>query len=256
MSSTRRQFIISGSLATIASGLGRRGSEPSLKKGWAGNNTKFHKKFGVHWYYNWTLGNPKNGPEFTPMLKGKAQTNQRALKRLESYPNLPNILGYNEPERAKQGNLSLEQALEFWPKLQAVAEKKGSRLSSPIPSSDREGLEWLDEFMTQAKQRKLKVDFIAIHYYRSRNPDDLEKFIKNIAKEYRLPIWLTEFNGWSGPRKDHEDFLKDALKFLERERKVERYAYFNPGKGKPHSLVEEDGSLTSLGELYRDAGTK
>ena len=109
--------------------------------------------------------------------------------------------------------------------------------------------------MKEAKREKLKIDFIAIHFYRSRDPDDLERFIKDLAKSYRLPIWLTEFNGWSGPREDHEDFLKDALKFLEKERSVERYAYFEPGSGKPHSLLNKDGSLTKMGEMYRDAGT-
>lgn len=250
----RRHFVLAGTLATTASAIGNSSSGPSQKKGWAGGNAAYRKLFGAHWHYTWSLGNPKNGANFVPMLKGKAQTNEAALRRLASFPNLPHLLGYNEPERAKQGNLTLEQALDFWPKLQALAEKKGSRLGSPAPSSDKGGMEWLDEFMTQAKRRKLKVDFIAVHYYRSRNPDDLEKFIKDLAKEYRLPIWLTEFNGWSGPREDHEDFLKESLKFLERERKVERYAYFNPPKGKPHSLLNSDGSLSSLGELYRDAG--
>lgn len=53
--------------------------------------------------------------------------------------------------------------------------------------------------------------------------------------------------------KDHHKFLKDSLRFLERNEHVERYAYFNPGPGKPHSLAHEDGSPTRLGELYREA---
>jgi|GEM_PF-5427352 len=114
------------------------------------------------------------------MLKGKAQTNDGALNRLNSYPKLPHILGYNEQERARQGNLSIEQALEFWPRLQAVAEKKGARLGSPAPSSDDPGLKWLDDFMIGAKRRKLQVDFIAAHYYQSQHSDDLERFVKNI----------------------------------------------------------------------------
>ncbi len=49
--------------------------------------------------------------------------------------------------------------------------------------------------------------------------------------------------------------MKDSLRFLERNRDVERYAYFNPGKGKPHSLIKNDGTPTRIGELYRDAGS-
>ncbi|MGJ8724342.1 MAG: glycosyl hydrolase [Roseibacillus sp.] len=252
----RRHLLAASTLASASYCLGRTTKEPSTKKGWCGGNAEYRKLFGAHWHYNWTLGGPNQDASFVPMLKGKAQTNNGALKRLDSYPNLPHLLGYNEPERTKQGNLTVKEALAFWPKLQALAEKKGARLGSPAPSSDAGGLKWLDDFMTAAKRQKLKVDFIAIHYYGGTDPERLEKLIDDTAKEYRLPIWLTEFNGWSGTHDEHEDFLKDALRFLERERKVERYAYFNPGKGKPHSLLNNDGSLTSLGELYRDAGTR
>lgn len=250
----RRHLITAGALASASACFGRNTSEPSTKKGWAGSNANYHKIFGVHWHYDWTLGGPKKNANFVPMLKGKEQTNGGALKKLQSYPNLPHLLGYNEPERKKQGNLNVKDAIAFWPKLQALAEQKGARLGSPAPSSDQAGINWLDNFMTEAKRRKLKVDFICLHSY-SPDPEHLENLIKNAAKEYRLPVWLTEFNGWSGSREEHGDFLKESLKFLEKERKVERYAYFNPGKGKAHSLINNDGSLTSLGKLYRDAGT-
>ena len=48
--------------------------------------------------------------------------------------------------------------------------------------------------------------------------------------------------------------MKLSLRFLERSRHVERYAYFNPPAGQPHSLLGREGSLTRLGKLYRDAG--
>lgn len=252
----RRNFIATSTLASSSSLFARSNRKPSTKKGWCGGDARLHQLFGTHWYYNWTPKGPKNDPNFVPMLKGRRQIQGGALSKIESISNLTHVLGYNEPERERQGNLSIREALEFWPKLQAVAEAKGARLGSPAPSSDRGGMLWLDEFMTQAKRQKLRVDFIAIHYYRSRNPDDLENFIKDLAREYRLPIWLTEFNGWSGPLEEHEEFLEESLKFLEKERKVERYAYFNPGPGKPHSLLNKDGSLTSLGKLYQKAGTK
>ena len=63
------------------------------------------------------------------------------------------------------------------------------------------------------------------------------------------------FNGWTGPERENHDFLKKTLRFLERSKDVERYAYFEPGKGKEHSLFKKDGGLSRMGELYRDAGT-
>ena len=50
----------------------------------------------------------------------------------------------------------------------------------------------------------------------------------------------------------HAQFLRGALKAMERHRFVERYAYFNPKEGKAALL--KDGALTKLGEIYRDAG--
>ena len=79
-------------------------------------------------------------------------------------------------------------------------------------------------------------------------------WLKELDRNWRLPIWLTEFNGWSGTEKENFEFLKSALKTMERSKSVERYAYFEPGAGKNHSLFKADGSLTRMGELYRDTG--
>ena len=115
-------------------------------------------------------------------------------------------------------------------------------------------MKWLDDFMKEAKKRKLRVDFIAVHWYRSRDAGAFETFVKDLARAYRLPVWITEFNGWSGTEKENHQFLEKALRFLERSRDVERYAYFEPGKGKAHSLMKADGSLSRMGELYKEAG--
>ena len=113
-------------------------------------------------------------------------------------------------------------------------------------------MQWLDTFMEKAKRQKLRIDFVAVHWYRSRDAGEFESFIKKLDRDYRLPVWVTEFNGWSGPEDEHYQFLKKSLRFLERSKTVERYAYFNPGKGKPHSLIDSSGKITRMGELYRD----
>lgn len=251
----RRLFLSTSTLAAVASLAEARNTRDSssLKKGWSGGTAKTHQLVGANWHYNWGLKG--QGENFVPMFKGKKQIQGRGLNQLKSIPKLPYLLGYNEPEREKQGNLSLEEALDFWPRLQEVAETKGTLLGSPAPSSDQAGLDWLEEFMSQAKRRKLKVDFIAVHYYGGCDADRLEGLVNDLSRSHRLPIWLTEFNGWSGTREEHEEFLKDALRFLEKERSIERYAYFEPGKGKPHSLFQKDGTLTKMGEMYRDAGS-
>jgi hypothetical protein len=249
----KRRQLLATLAATVPAVAFGRSREPSAKKGWAGGDASMHKLFGANWYYTWSpKTRPSKAAEFVPMIKGEWSLRQAAdITRMSG---ISHLLGFNEPERQSQGNVTLGRALELWPKLTEIAEAKNLQLGSPAPSSDRGGMEWFGEFMKQAKRRKLRIDFVAMHWYRSRNADDFEDFVKDLARSYRLPIWITEFNGWSGPEKEHYEFVKDSLKFLERNRDVDRYAYFNPGRGKPHSLLKNDGSLTRIGELYRDAG--
>jgi hypothetical protein len=251
----RRRFLTTCAAAALAPApLFAEGRGASTKKGWAGGDANHHRLFGARWYYTWWAGgNDSKNASFVPMVK-RAQDvgNLGAIERMQG---IDHLLGYNEPERGDQGNTTVEKGLELWPKLVELADKKNLRLGSPAPSSDDQGMRWLDAFMKEAKRRKLRVDFIAIHWYRSRDPDAFEAFVKDLAKSYRLPVWITEFNGWSGPERENHDFLKKCLRFLERSKDIERYAYFDPGKGKEHSLFKDDGSLTRMGELYRDAGT-
>lgn len=251
----RRRFLSTCTAAAFSPApLFAQSRQASTKKGWAGGDANFHRLFGAHWYYTWwTGGDGSKDAKFVPMLKRAEDIGK--LGEIERLQDIDHMLGYNEPERGDQGNTTLEKGLELWPKLAALAEKKNLRLGSPAPSSDDKGMKWLDAFMKEAKRRKLKVDFIAIHWYRSRDPDAFEAFVKDLAKSYRLPVWITEFNGWTGPERENYDFLKKSLRFLERNKDVERYAYFEPGKGKEHSLFKKDGELSRMGELYRDAGT-
>ena len=48
-------------------------------------------------------------------------------------------------------------------------------------------------------------------------------------------------------------FLRGALKALERDRDVERYAYFNSRAGHVCALLKADGSLSELGQMYLEA---
>jgi hypothetical protein len=250
----RRSFL-TASAAMAASPVFAAGKPPSEKKGWAGANSEHHKTFGAHWYYNWTPNRGPLEPEFVPMIKGGFDIKPKAFDKIRNYQGISGLLGYNEPERTKQGNLSVDRAIELWPQLVALAEQKNLRIGSPAPSSDRDGMTHLEEFMKRADKNDLRVDFIAIHWYRGRDVDAFEQFIKDLDRKYDRPIWLTEFNGWSGPEEEHYKFLKGALNFLEKEKSVERYAYFNPPAGKPHSLLTPGSKLTRMGELYRDAGT-
>jgi Glycosyl hydrolase catalytic core len=227
---------------------------PSLKKGWAGGDPHMHELFGANWYYTWWPGGDESKKaRFMPMVKEEKHIHM--LGSIESMKRVDCILGYNEPERKDQANMKLETCLDLWPRIAEVAERKGARLGSPAPSSDGGGMAFLDAFMSAARTRKLKVDFVCLHYYRSRDPSDFENFCSGIAKKYRLPVWITEFNGWSGTERENYEFLKRSLRYLEQSSEVERYAYFNTKGGSSTGLTKEDGSVSDLGKLYQDAGT-
>lgn len=232
-------------------------STPSRKKGCAGGDSASLQKLGGHWYYTWWTGGRNSSPaEFVPMIKNaKDLAGDHVFNQVRDMDGVTHLLGYNEPERPDQGNIPLEVAINQWPRLVTLASEKKLRLGSPAPSSDGGGMAYFHAFMEQAKRKKLHLDFIAMHWYRSRDAGQFASFMDDLGKRYKLPIWVTEFNGWNGDEPENYKFLKGVLRYMERSRHIERYAYFEPGAGKPLSLFKKDGSLTRMGEAYREAGT-
>ncbi|MGJ8657033.1 MAG: glycosyl hydrolase [Akkermansiaceae bacterium] len=240
---------LSGALSVMAAD----SEEYSEKKGFCGGNVKGHEEMNVAWFYTWFEGGDRNAKiEFVPMVKGKAKLGDNVFNQIRKKQNVKYLLGYNEPERAKQGNISVEEGLKAWPKLVKLAEEKGVPLGSPAVSSDKGGLAWLDKFMKGAKKEKLKIDFLAVHWYGGTDVDQFEKYLDNLYDKYRLPIWVTEFNGWSGTEREMEEFAIKSFKMLEKHRKVERYAYFSKKKGTAGSLWNADGTLSKIGLAYKE----
>jgi hypothetical protein len=250
-----RLLMTSAAMAPLAGWAADRPARRSPKKGWAGNRPESAKQFGCTWWYTWTCqGASTPGYEFVPMVKGHRKPMPATELAMFNDAGAKNLLGLNEPERDSQGNVTVEEAIEAWPAMVAFAKEKKLRLGSPGVSSDGQGGAWMRAFMEQAQRKKLQVDFINAHWYRSADPGAFEDWLKELNAAYRRPIWVTEFNAMYTKADDqgHAQFLRGALKALERSRFVERYAYFNPGSGKAALL--KDGQLTKLGEIYRDVG--
>ncbi len=112
-----------------------------------------------------------------------------------------------------------------------------------------------DEFFEACKG--CRFDFLATHLYTC-NADALKWYL-NDCKKYNLPIWLTEFacpNGAAGPSDRQQAFMSEAIKILDMDDAVERYAWFAPRTGgdwlgPSASILQADISeLTPLGKLY------
>jgi hypothetical protein len=224
---------------------------------------------GVSWFYSWSTEpagvKAPAGVEFVPMIWGEKSLGAGAVSQAKR--NGDTLLGFNEPDFPAQSNLSVERALELWPKLQAT----GMRLGSPAVAvgADKDG-GWLDRFMLGAKERGYRVDFITVHWYggdfrTAAAVDQLRSYVKATYAKYHKPIWVTEYalisfaNGVTYPSASQQSaFVTKSTAMLDGLSYVERYAWFSlptADDGKDATgLYRPDGSRTAAGTAYRKAG--
>ena len=223
------------------------------KKGFGGK-LETCERLKTQWFYNWNAGGQSSlDIEYVPMRHNGSWPPYKKINELE---NVTHVLGFNEPNQKDQANMTVEQALAQWPRLQA----SGLRLGSPSPNDAERGLKWLYEFMDEADKRGLRVDFVTVHYYKA--DWSAKKMIAWLQKIHKRtggrPIWLTEFNNGAPWTKGHDPSYAENTKRLNEYCKamdavdfVERYAIFNLGpKTKQRQLISE-GKLTPTGEWYQ-----
>ncbi|MDQ7909284.1 sigma-70 family RNA polymerase sigma factor [Phytohabitans sp. ZYX-F-186] len=216
------------------------------------------------WYYTW---NPRHegvttprGAQFVPMIWGTKDVNDSALAAAKAAG--PYLLAFNEPDMGGQADMSVEQALDLWPRLQAT----GSKLSSPAVAfggADPGG--WLDRFMSGAKSRGYRVDFVALHWYggdfdTSNAVDQLRRYLRAVYDRYGKPIWLTEFalidfsgGGARFPSQAQQAaFVTAAAKMLGGLSFLHRYAWFGlPATDKDQSGLFRTGTTpTAVGRAF------
>ncbi|MCA2217985.1 glycosyl hydrolase [Jidongwangia harbinensis] len=217
------------------------------------------------WYHDWSASNadvPAQA-EFVPTIWGPGSVTDTELESAKKSGTA--LLGFHEPDRADQANLTVEKALELWPRLEAT----GLRLGSPGVASgaDTPG-GWLDRFLTGARKKNLRVDFITVHWFGSDFGDaaagHLMSYVEKVHQRYDLPVWVTQFGltDFAGePRLPTAEqltaFLTAATRSLEAAPYVERYAYAAlPAmqESEAYGLYRKDATPTAAGKVYRDAG--
>lgn len=219
----------------------------------------------VSWYYNWQ---PTASPrvldaEFVPMIWNLQFLDAAIFADLKRTNRSAHLLGFNEPERADQANVTVAKALAAWPLLQQTH----FRLGSPAVSLDKRGKSWLRRFVNGVEKHNLHFDFVCAHWYGDlTQPDAVDRLcdaLTELHRNYQRPIWLTEFGAmdqWFGPADDRQeiiqDFLKRAVARLLSLPHVERFAWFasEPLEDYLNSALFDPASrqLTSLGEAYRE----
>ena len=218
------------------------------------------QKLNAKWFYTWGPNQPEpipKGIEFIPMIWGKWNCNRTFVKQLAERGH-DTLLGFNEPDQAKQSNIPVEEALRLWPLMM----ESGMRLGSPA-GVHPEG-EWMTAFMKESNKRDYKIDFISIHSYYGDNPKQFLNRLNKIHKLYNKSLWITEFAvaDWEAredkPNKYSADqvyqFMEAVLPALDKLDYIERYAWFSAPKPSyalaPSVLFDSDGSLNRLGKLY------
>ncbi|WP_433060258.1 glycoside hydrolase family protein [Dactylosporangium sp. CS-033363] len=219
---------------------------------------------GAGWYYNWSTNNdsmPANA-EFVPMIWGAGAVTDNDLAKVKAEGKT--LLGFNEPDLKEQSNMTVEQALSLWPRLEAT----GMRLGSPAVAygGDTPG-GWLDRFMTGARQQNRRVDFITLHWYGSDFSDaavgQFLGYVEKVHARYNLPIWITEYGlmNFTGTPKfpntaQITSFITRTTTQMQATSYIERYAWFSlpaVGDSLPYGLYKDGTNPTPAGEAYRAA---
>ena len=220
----------------------------------------------VGWFYNWNfVRNPGVDASlpYTPMIWGMTSVNNPAAVSLINQLDNPGyenvVLGFNEPDGAKQANMTVDMAIQHWPLLVGTGRRVGSPASAGNPTTAGG---WLANFMTAAKAGGLRVDFIAVHWYAPPNVTSFLKELDTLYQQYGLPIWITEFAvaDWTATTGSKftvdqvTTFMQAVVPELNKRSYIERFAWktratsdVNMGTS---ALFNDDGSLTALGSVY------
>lgn len=236
--------------------------ESVTKKGWCGSGsgggTDVEKVKGT-WWYSWSADQEsKINQEYVPI---KQNLGWPGWDQINSKQRVSHLLGYNEPNRPDQSNMTVAQALAAYPEFL----KSGLRIGSPSPSDPfGSNGDWLYEFLDSCKARNWRVDYIAIHAYWAKSPQQWYNDLKYVHDRTGLPIWITEWNNganwttetWPTNDKSYSDAnankqlndIKAILNVLDTASFVERYSIYNWVQDARAMLL--NGNLTKAGEYY------
>jgi hypothetical protein len=188
-----------------------------------------------------------------PMVWGRKYVKNIQLPKGTKY-----VLGFNEPDTWDQSLMSIDEVVSLWPLLY----KHGVKLGSPCTNWVKNP--WMKQFMQVSTAKKLRVDFVTMHYYGEPDPAKFLNLLRDIHNAYHKPIWITEFgvaDWYLGPGQPNpytvaqvEHFMRAVIPELEKRDYIKRYAWF-PAPITSHiacssALFNTDGSLTELGKIY------
>lgn len=248
------------------------------KKGLAGFVAKWSQYQG-NWAYNWgrtttvdlpahVVFNPMQWGNFNWDIGSSAGPMEQFRSAWHREAKAMCQMGFNEPDGTDQSNLTVDKAIQLWPRL----ERMDMPLVSPVTKNPL--TTWMTNFMAQADARGYQVDAVAVHKYPSPNGGDPGALISELQTVYTSwgrPVWFTEFstvdwnNNSNWTEEDNYNWLAEFMWRAESLSWLRRYSLFlftadtnNPEATNPWDPVaprsnafQSNGSTpTAFGELY------
>jgi autotransporter-associated beta strand protein len=226
----------------------------SAKRGFAGGASfDSLQATAASWYYNWGSG-PGNNGDFGalhyPMFWNAPS--QTTIDNVRNRPGVQWVLGFNEPERRDQANMTVTRALDSWSQISNSFVGSGIKLVSPAVSDDAGGQAWFRDFMAGFNDRRtnpsnpdfnpnLQMDAVAFHWYGVSNPNNpaaaASGFLSRVDSywnTYKLPVFITEFaiHDWGGNYTDEQiieanrQFINIVIPALESRNHVLGYSWY------------------------------
>lgn len=220
------------------------------KKGWT-SGKEAAEALNCSWQYDWdNYVSSSLDVEYVPMRHNQ---HWNSFENINIKKNSTHVLGFNEPERPDQSNMTVNDALALWPELL----KSGLRLGSPSPSDA--GLEWLFQFMDRCDALNYRVDYVAVHWYMGgQTAKQFYDRLKYIHDRTKRPLWVTEWNNganWTCCKPTYAQNAKaiaEMTHMLDTTSFVERYSLYEWVEDTRQMFSSAPTVLTPAGEVYRD----
>lgn len=227
-------------------------SPPSTKKGVGlaerhGFGVTQLQALDVAWFYNWGAETKlATKAQFVPMIF--------SAKKIASPVNGDTVLGFNEPDNAKQSDMPVSTALALWPTVAA----KAKIIGAPAMAGNPLHSEWLADFV----KAKPKFDFITVHWYKGADAKHFIRDLGEIHAKFGKPVWVTEFAPQTAAGSEKEpgkytqaqvtQFIRETVRWMETTPWVEKYAWHDSRAG-TSALFDTDGHVTDTGKAYSSA---
>jgi len=213
----------------------------------------------ISWYYTWSVWRDgrAGSAKFVPMVWGAKSINDlnNALNQ-GVFNGVDAVLGFNEPERSDQANLSPQAAADLWRNHMEPLRSRGIRLGAPVVSSAPAGKVWLLQFFSACGG--CNIDFVPLHWYGGSGQNFIN-YVTDMHNTFRRNVWVTEWacvNYGDGPcdQQSVYGFMGWTTQWLDSTPWVERFSWFgvrvNGIPGEDALLDASGNNRTPLGNQY------